>query len=294
MVLSYNGARWLPACLDSVLSTDYEDLEVTVVDNASTDGSPDLVRSRYPEVTLLRNRANLGFAAGNNVGLRHAIGRRVQFVVLLNQDMLVERGWLSSLLLAADSLPEGGVFSPYQLNYEGTDLDPNFQNLLAKSTPLYSGTPGIRSSTRAIGACVMLRCAALKRVGLFDPYFFCFAEDDDLCERVRYHGYQIYLVAASRVRHWHSAIRRDVMPKQIRDLFLRNLFVGVLKNHGRSLTSSILKYFTGDALRLSRKFGSLRDPAFVLRIARIQMEIAIHFPDIVVRRLLEQRGPRYL
>ena len=93
IVLSWNGMDYLEDCLKAVLSQDYAGFEVIVVDNGSTDGSADLVAERFPQVQLIRNERNLGFAAGNNVGLQAATG---DVLILLNQDTVVQPGWLAA------------------------------------------------------------------------------------------------------------------------------------------------------------------------------------------------------
>ena len=94
IVLNWNGGAHLRACLDSLLLQDYASTEVIVVDNGSTDDSPDMVREHYQSVRLIDNKANLGFAAGNNVGIREAKG---DYVVILNNDAELEADCLSRM-----------------------------------------------------------------------------------------------------------------------------------------------------------------------------------------------------
>lgn len=101
VIVSWNGRRLLAACLDSLRRQTVRPAAIVVVDNGSTDGTPDIVRHQYPEVQLIENGHNLGFAAGSNVGLRHALAAGAEFVVLLNQDTEVEPRWLEELLKAA-------------------------------------------------------------------------------------------------------------------------------------------------------------------------------------------------
>jgi GT2 family glycosyltransferase len=117
IILSWNGMDYLEDCLSSVLTQDYPDFEVIVVDNASTDGSADFVAERYPQVRLIRNRQNLGFAAGNNVGLRAATG---DVLVLLNQDTVVQTGWLAALVAACLTDPDIGIVGSKALYPDGS------------------------------------------------------------------------------------------------------------------------------------------------------------------------------
>lgn len=111
IVLNYNAGRFLEACLKSLLASDYQSdsLEIVVVDNASTDGSPDLIRKQFPEIRIVAAGSNRGFAAGNNIGLRDAPG---PYAALVNPDTEVDPGWLRPLVDAMQSNPAAGAAQP--------------------------------------------------------------------------------------------------------------------------------------------------------------------------------------
>jgi GT2 family glycosyltransferase len=115
IILAWNGVDYLDPCLTAVLGQAFDHFEVIVVDNGSTDGSADLVAERFPAVRLICNRRNLGYAAGNNVGLRAAAGN---VLVLLNQDTVVQPGWLAMLTEALQD-PQVGFAGSKVLDYEG-------------------------------------------------------------------------------------------------------------------------------------------------------------------------------
>jgi O-antigen biosynthesis protein len=117
VVLNYNGGEYLPACLRALAATDYpaERLETMVVDNASTDGSPEMVERDFPAVRLLRSGGNLGFARGNNAGIR---ATKAEFVALINPDTEVEPGWLRPLVATMAEAPEIAAVCPKLLLYE--------------------------------------------------------------------------------------------------------------------------------------------------------------------------------
>jgi len=118
VLLNWNGWRDTRACLDSLEGLSYPNYRVVVVDNASTDGSEARLRESHPEVTLLQSGANLGFAGGNNVGLRYALGGGADYVWLLNNDTLVEPDALTHLLARMEEDPEVGLCGS-TLVYEG-------------------------------------------------------------------------------------------------------------------------------------------------------------------------------
>ena len=109
VIVNWNGGHLIGPCLDAVAKQDTDEFETWVVDNASTDGSPDLVRAEYPWVRVLESGANLGFAGGNNVALRQVT---TPYVVLLNNDAVPEPTWLSRTLAALDAAPEVGCVTP--------------------------------------------------------------------------------------------------------------------------------------------------------------------------------------
>jgi len=113
----WNGRQYLPACLDALLAQDYPDFEVVVVDDASTDGSADFIAENYPQVQLIRNERNLGFAGGCNVGLQAAVG---DVLVLLNQDTVVQPGWLEALAEILLTNPDVGIAGGKALYPDGT------------------------------------------------------------------------------------------------------------------------------------------------------------------------------
>jgi GT2 family glycosyltransferase len=183
-----------------------------VVDNGSTDGSADAVAERFPEVELIRVGVNLGFAAGNNVGIRRALERGADWVLLLNNDATVEPGLVEALEAAAAARPDAGVLAckvlfadSGRLWYAGASFDP----LLGRSSHEGFGErdePGELGDTgRATGAAMAVSRAAIEAAGLLDEELFLYAEDLEWCLRIREAGFAIVFVPDARVRHRVSA-----------------------------------------------------------------------------------------
>ncbi len=181
--------------------------EVIVVDNASTDGSPELVRERFPEARLITLRRNTGFAAANTIGAAHSRGR---YLLLLNSDAYVRPGAISALCACLDAHPEVAVVGP-QLRYPDGRLQPSgraFPTLWTALRALLPGAPPAReradyavpADVDEVSAAAMLVRRAALRPGepLFDPAFRFFGEDVDLCWRLRRRGW--------RVRYWPAAV----------------------------------------------------------------------------------------
>ncbi len=211
----WNGREYLPSCLDALLTQGYPDLEIVVVDNASADGSADLVAERYPQVRLIRNRANLGFAGGCNVGLRAAQG---DVLVLLNQDTRVLPGWLQAVVDALRR-PEVGIVGCKILYPDGETIQHAggwIEWPLGASFHYGKGEQddGRWDEPRQVdyvtGAAMGFRRDLLERVGPLDEGFWPgYFEDADFCFRAREAGYEIWYVPDAVLIHAETTSTED-------------------------------------------------------------------------------------
>jgi N-acetylglucosaminyl-diphospho-decaprenol L-rhamnosyltransferase len=259
VIVSWNTRELLARCLSSVLaagssaneatqrgSADRLSLEVMVVDNASADGSAQMVRERFPKVGLLANTENLGFARANNQMVPSCAGR---YVLLLNPDTVVDPGALQALVAFMDEHPTAGAAGARLLNEDGSlypscqpapSLPREFWRLfhLDAVWPLarYRMEQWDATTPREVdvvqGACLILRRAMLDQVGLLDEDYFIYSEEVDLCHRLRKRGWQLWWVPQAVVTHYGGQSTRQVA----RTMFLR-LYQGKVlyfrKNHGR-------------------------------------------------------------
>ena len=207
VVLSYNGREDTLAALESLRG-----IETVVVDNGSTDGSADAVAEVFPEVELVRTGVNLGFAGGNNVGIRRALARGADWVLLVNNDATVEAGLVDALAAAAASRPDAGVLACKVLFADSDRLwyaGAGVSLLLGRSRHGGFGkadAPGeLEDTGRATGAAMAVSRAAIEAAGLLDEELFLYAEDLEWCLRIRKAGFAIVYVPEARVRHRISA-----------------------------------------------------------------------------------------
>jgi GT2 family glycosyltransferase len=216
IVLSWNGREETLACLQSLAHAAGSEDAVVVVDNGSSDGSPEAVAERFPGVTLLRNGANLGFAGGNNVGIRHALASGAEWVVLLNNDATVEPEALEALRAAAGRHADAGILAGKLFFREPADrvwfAGQRFWPLIGYSgRPRGYGKPDApelrveQPTGRAAGAFMAISRAAIERVGLLDEDLFAYVEDVDWSLRVREAGLAVILVPDAIARHGVSA-----------------------------------------------------------------------------------------
>lgn len=243
IVLNYDGIGVLLNCLRSIFSSDYSNLQVVVVDNGSTDGSADASKREFPETILVKNGRNLGYGMGNNIGIREARG---EYVVLLNNDVFVTKGWLRALLEACSRHVEGGFFQPKILLADRGRIINSAGNMIHLAG--FGLCRGIGEHDRGqydqetrigfgSGACLLARRKALEEVGLLDPVYFAFNEDTDWGWRAALCGWGSIYVPSSVVYHklgysWGVSLSRRKF------YFLeRNRVLTILKNYSsRSLT----------------------------------------------------------
>lgn len=211
VVLTWNGREVVEACLDSLRPAIDRGHRVVVVDNGSTDGTADRVRSAFPSLELIENGANLGFAAGNNVGIRHALALGAEHVVLLNQDATVAPDCIDELVAASRRHPDAGTVSakifemrePERLWFAGA----TFSTRTGRSRHVGQGEidrgqfDREREIDRGCACAMLLRRKMLDAVGLLDEELFLYGEEIDLALRERKRGF--HDLFAPRARAWH-------------------------------------------------------------------------------------------
>ena len=213
VVLSWNGREDTERCLRSLSRVDYGPLTRIVVDNGSADGSVELVRSEFPEVVLIENGANLGFAGGMNAGIRRALKLDADAVVLLNNDTEVDPAFVEALLAAAQERPDAGALSakiyfldrPDRIWYAGARFDPRrghngrHDGYGEQDSARFAQ---LAETERACGAAMLMTREAIDRVGLLDEDLFAYVEDAEWSLRARQAGYRVLVVPESKV--WHG------------------------------------------------------------------------------------------
>lgn len=198
-IANYNGAGLAEACIDSVLAQDFpQEVEIIVHDDASTDGSADLISAVYPQVRLLRSAENVGFCVANNRMVAEARGG---YVLLLNNDAVLFKDALASLYSEAKKLQQQAILSLPQYAYEGGELIDNGCLL----DPFFNPVPNLdlrrRDVAMVIGACLWLPKKLWEELGAFPEWFESIAEDMYLCCRARLSGYPVLALGESGYRH---------------------------------------------------------------------------------------------
>ncbi len=217
IVPNWNGAAYLPTCLDALQRQTQADFEVVVVDNGSRDGSLDLLRRDYPEATVIALPRNLGYAGGCNVGLRQAAG---ETLCILNNDTEVDPTWLAELLAALDRHPDAGMATPkVKLFDERARLHTVGDFVRVDGTFDSRGVWQLDEGQfeqegyvfGAAGVAPAFRRAMLDDIGLFDADFHSYCEDVDLSWRAQLAGYKCVYAPGAVLYHRVSATGGGVM-----------------------------------------------------------------------------------
>ena len=246
IIVSWNTVDLLAQCLTSVFTyPPTETFEVIVVDNDSTDTSVQMVKERFPQVKLIENKENLGFAGANNQAICQSTGC---YTLLLNPDTEVKANAFDILTHFMDKNPRVGAVGAYILNPDGTlqtscypapTLFREFWRLchldkLYRYGSYYManwGLDGPREVDTILGACLLLRQIALKQVGLLDETYFIYSEETDLCYRLQKAGWSLYWVPQARVVHYGGQSTKQVAAEMFMQLYTGKL-IFIRKHYG--------------------------------------------------------------
>lgn len=288
--------------LRDVLASSYAGLgrlaaEVIVIDNASSDGSAEMVEAEFPQTRLLRNTENKGFAAANNQGFELARGRHI---LLLNSDTIVLGDVLSASLAYLDAHPKVGAMGCRVLNLDRSmqrtcSMFPSLTNLILLSSGLsglswpkffgrYYMMDWQRDSAREVecisGCYLMLRREVLEQVGPLDESFFFFGEETDWCRRMSEASWQLVFAPVGEIVHYGSASARKLNHK--RDLLLTDALVRLHRKHnGRLAAGCAWTILLG--FNISRALFWSARAAIQRRTPQIQR--AAHFKQVVLGQL---------
>jgi len=214
--LNYNGGTAVVECLKSLYRSDYPSLEIVVVDNDSKDGSLETIKNLFQKSAIIKNASNLGFAAGNNVGIRYALEKFADYVFLLNNDATVEADTISLLVGYAQQHPDCGIASPLILKEKNGPMwfaggKIQWQKMRAIHT--YDNATSIQAhgSHYASGCAMLASKAVFKKIGLFDEDYFLYYEDVDFSVRARKNGFAVYILLSAIAYHQETSNQKNAL-----------------------------------------------------------------------------------
>lgn len=213
IILNFNGGDDILSCLDSLQlikePTSWKK-EIIVIDNASTDGSVKKIESKYRKIKVLKNKKNLGFAAGNNIGIRYALKRNADAIILLNQDTVVEKTFLEPLLKnPADIVGSVIKFKRgrrWLYDYGGKinwliGRTSHQESLVYFNSDRLSKKLDFQDPDYISGCAMLIKRSVFEEVGLLDERFFLYFEDADFCLRAKRTGFKIAIEPKSMIFH---------------------------------------------------------------------------------------------
>ncbi len=272
LIVTWNGWHHLQDCLPSILSQDYprEKIEVLVVDNGSTDGTVERLEAAYPQVRLIRNQENQGFAEPNNVAAREARG---DFVALLNNDMRADASWLKEAVRCLDEAAGRICIASRILSWDGKAID--FQGgalqFLGYAEQLNQGKSASDFDAGAesellfpCGGAMLIQRRVFLDCGGFDPSYFAIYEDVDLGWRLRTEGFRVVLAPKSRVYHKLHGTLSKAREEKMRYLMHRNALFTIFKNYGDASLARILPTAVVAAVRRALFFSGADRQSFYL------------------------------
>ena len=233
IVVTYNAQRWIENCLDSIANSTIK-ATIIVVDNSSADNTINIIESIYPEVILLKNSVNMGFAKGNNIGITYALVNGYSYIALLNQDAKLGKESLEKLIGYSSKYPDYGILAPLTFSYDGTGLDPYHvaksfnSNLKLASDVYFHREEDVYDIELAPAAVWLIKAEAIRVVGGFDPLFFMYGEDNDLWERFKRRGWKTGIYPTVTAYHHHDSNAWKQSGKRV--LYIYSEFVLELKN----------------------------------------------------------------
>ncbi len=209
IILNYNGQEVLKKTLTSVFQVDYSNFEIVLVDNNSKDGSFEEARRVFPKIVFIKNSENLGFSAGNNIGIEYALERSADYILLLNYDVQVKKDFLWPLIDLMEKDGKIGIASPVILEGESPNVwfsggEINWFKM--KTEHLRNNLKENYFQSDYITGCVMIiRKEVFKKIGLLDEDYFLYWEDADFSVRAKRAGYKLAVCARSQIRHFEKS-----------------------------------------------------------------------------------------
>jgi len=256
LIINWKSVDYLKPCLASIFrEVQGIEFEVIVVDNASYDGSAELIRCEFPQVTFIQSSENLGFIRGNNLAYRYATGRNL---LLLNPDTEIIGGAITIMHSYLDSLPQAGIIGCRQVNadrsiqmnciqpfptilnqfFDSDYLRRKFpKSHLWGMAPLFEKQPTFTEVDMVCGACLMVKRQIFEEVGLLSLDYVMYSDDLDLCYKVKKAGYKVYFTNQAEVIH-HGGKSSASLKQAVSDVWIRDsMHKFLLKSRGKPYAS---------------------------------------------------------
>ena len=239
VILNTNKRADTLACLASLAQNTYANHKIIVLDNASSDGSPEAIRSDYPDVQLIGLTQNLGYAGNNNVGIKAAQAQGADWVFVLNEDTILAPNCIADLVAAGERDPKIGIVGPLVYHHNEPELIQSAGGQMDRHLNIWhrgqnqkdTGQFATTDTMEWISGCaILLRRQVIEQVGMLDERFFYYWEETEWCLRARKAGWRIVHVPTAKL--WHKGVQRDYQPKpSVTYYSTRNRLLMLSKHH---------------------------------------------------------------
>lgn len=309
IIVSYNSKRWIQKCLDTLLETSYDNFQIIVIDNNSSDGSAEFIEKVYNDkVILIKSKKNLGWCGANNLGIKLAIDKKADYIMLLNIDIkIIDKQWLDILIDSSYKNPEYDILGCAQNEYD----DPNCSHINEWTKYiLYHGNrdyvfmwdkecnenPNAYAykeedlNNNAIldvyfvqGAAMLIKSELFNKIGYFNDKLFMFYDEVEFCRRAHALGKKIGLVCKSRICHYGGGTTQSSKKERRKRnfWFTRNKYIMVLSDTNKTKKRRFriaLKMFGFD---IKDAFIFKRDVSDIFQLIHIVFDILINSKMII-------------
>jgi len=313
VILNYNGMKFLEPCITSLLKSSYDDFEILVVDNGSKDDSVNFLRRRFPNEPKLRIIAlgkNYGFAMGNNIGYIYT-NPKSKFIFFLNNDTEVDKDCIKNIVKKMEEDEFIGAAQPKIRSLRNRNLidavggiaDYHGKTWHRGSNEYdYGQYDSITETFYAQGAAIVVRRSVIEKVGLFDPHYFMYYEETDLCWRIWLAGYKVAVIPEAIVYHYGGGsttfkssdyekyfkffhLRRNHLMTMLKNYSVPNILKYTLSFMIKMIFISILWSFSGEKIKAKAYLDALLWIFFHLNLIarkRVSIQKIRRIPDAVL------------
>lgn len=295
LILNYCSVNDTIECIRSVRKLKYSNFRLLVIDNHSPDGSGEVLRQTISQKEFIQNTVNVGYAGGNNGGIRIALENGASYVFVVNPDVRLREDSICSYVEELERDESIGALNPVQLEENGVTVDDSFSRAVLSSARNRCGS--VLEVNTLFGAALMLPTRTIKRVGGFDPLFFAYGEEEDLCRRIRQRGLKLVVTEKAPVIHKRT---KENAPVSDFVLFLRlkGAYLYNLKNPALGFRFAIRHTCHDLVLDLQRRRPSIypfnKYPIRTYHVIKSAIWLSINLLAIRRHRKLDNENCPYL
>lgn len=250
IVLNWNGKNDTIGCLNSLKEINYNNYKIAVIDNGSVDDSVFEIKKQFPEVEIIENKINLGFAGGNNIGIKYAMKNQADYILLINNDTITDSNFLIKLVEVGESDKGIGILGPKILFWSEPSriwFAGGKVNWL-KNKGTHIGLDEIDKGQRdkkgevdyLTGCCLLIKRKVIEKIGILAGDYFLYYEDTDFSLRTKNSGYKCFYVPESKIYH---KISKSTKPGSSSYVYYHTRNGLVLAKRNGSLMNKIILYF---------------------------------------------------